>query len=342
MLSSAAPAAPAAPAVSVLMPIWNVAPYVRAAVRSIVEQSLADWELIVVDDCSDDGSDYLVEAFDDPRIRLMRQQCHGGIVAALNRAAREARGGYLARMDGDDLSHRHRLQRQLAFMQAHPELDLSGTDLCMIDAADAPIVRLRFPVEHGQLQRLLRIRPCLHHGTWMLKRSAFDTLRGYRFDTSEDFDFLTRMDTAGMRFGTLPEALYSFRKHAGNTDMRKGAGLQQAKTHLYVKHLYRKRRRGLPEAHDDAALAGFLRSTEWMQRLHHAASGIVRKSQRRFPNNHVRWAGYALGCVLSPYVAYRFFLTIRQRFADAKVRYEPLHPLGGTGGGGGAGGGQRN
>ena len=318
-----------APAVSILMPVWNVASYVRAAVRSVVEQSLADWELIVVDDCSDDGSDHLVAAFDDPRIRLLRQQRHGGIVAALNRAAGAARGDYLARMDGDDLMHRHRLHRQLAFLRAHPELDLIGTDCFLIDAADSPIVRLRYPEEHAQLQRLLRIRTCLHHGTWMLKRSAFDKLGGYRFDVAQDYDFLTRMDTAGMRFGNLPQALYSYRKHADNTEVRKGASLRQIKLHIYIQKLYRRRRRGLPEAHDAAALARFLRSTELMQRLHHAASGILRTSHLRFADNSaLRWTGHALASVLSPYAAYRFFLGVRHRLCRARVRTEPVSGYG--------------
>ena len=325
------------PKVSIIMPIWNVAAYVQAAVRSILEQSLADWELIVVDDHSEDGSDWLVEAFGDPRIRLLRQTCHAGIVAALNRAASEARADYIARMDGDDVSHPDRLQRQLAFMHAHPGLDLVGTDCLTIDEAGAPVARVRYPVHHAQLQRVLRSSPCLHHGTWMLKRAAFVRLGGYRFDHAEDYDFLTRADTAGLRLGNLAETLYSYREHADNTEMRKGDGLRQIRTHIHIQKLYRRRRRGLPESGDDGTSAGLATGTPLMgltgltglmEWLHHAAFRIVRKSHRAFPKSPLRFAGYAVGCVLSPYVAYRLFSGLRQRMAPVRVRFEPVSRAG--------------
>ena len=306
------------------MPVWNEARYVEAAVRSVLNQSCPDWELIVVDDQSDDGSDRLVEAFGDPRIRLLRQPRHGGIVAALNRAAQAARGDYLARMDGDDLSHADRLQRQLAFMRADPTLDLTGTDCLVIDEGDSIVARMHFPEHHAQLQRILRLRPCLHHGTWMLKRSAFAKLGGYRFEAAEDYDFLTRADTARLRFGNLPEALYGWRKHGDNTEVRKGTGLQQVKTHIYIQKLYRRRRRGLPEAHDDAAFARTLRSTLFMVWLHHTGFRIVRTGLRLFPNTALRWSGYVAGSLLSPYIAYRLLLAVRHRLSRTRIRTEPV------------------
>ena len=315
---------PANPLVSILMPVWNVAPYVEAAVQSVLDQSWTAWELIVVDDHSNDGSDRLVEAFEDPRIRLLRQPRHCGIVAALNRAAGEARGEYLARMDGDDISHHDRLQRQLAFMRAHPSLDLIGTDCLVIDETDSIVARMHFPERHTQLQRVLRHRPCLHHGTWMLRKSAFAKLGGYRFDAAEDYDFLTRADTAKLRFGNLSEPLYSWRKHGGNTEVRKGTGLRQVKTHIYIQKLYRRRRRGLPEAHDALAFAHTLRSSPLMVWLHHAGFRVVRKGLQTFPKSTLRWTGYVIASLLSPYIAYRLLLGIRHRLSRTRIRTEPV------------------
>ena len=312
-----------APAVSVIMPIRNVAPWVEGAVRSIVDQSLTDWEMIVVDDGSDDGSGGLVEAIRDPRIRSLRQPRHGGICAALNRAAREARGGYLARMDGDDVSHPHRLLRQLEFMRRHPEVDLAGTDYLVIDREDRPVARMRFPADHRRLQRMLPIGPCLKHGTWMFRKEVFEKLRGYRFDTAEDYDFLTRADTAGLRFGNLPEVLYSYRQYEGNVISTRGAGLRQIKTLIYIQRLYRRRRRGLPESHEDRRLARCQKTTRLMERLHHLASRIASTSAAVFARHRgLRYAGYAVASVLSPYVGYQFFLSVRRRIGDKGTRAE--------------------
>ncbi len=183
------------------------------------------------------------------------------------------------------------------------------------------MTRVRQPERHGQLQAVLRNGPSLRHGTWMFKRAVFEKLRGYRFDLSEDYDFLTRMDTAGLRFGNLPEALYGYRSHQDSTELRKGAGLRSIKSHIYVRKQYRRRQRGLPESHDEQAWERASRSTKLMEWLDHAGSRWLHRS-RMVPNRWLRWAGYAVGCAASPYVAFRLYEATRQRFADASVRFE--------------------
>ena len=106
--------------VSVVMPVYNQEKYVSAAVESILNQTFTDFELIVVDDGSTDGTGKILEQVTDARVRVVRGS-HAGFLVALERAVRESRGRWVARMDSDDICHPQRLQRQLEFLQAHPE-----------------------------------------------------------------------------------------------------------------------------------------------------------------------------------------------------------------------------
>ncbi|MFD1958687.1 glycosyltransferase family 2 protein [Novosphingobium panipatense] len=115
------------PRVSVLLPCYNGAAYLEEAVRSILLQTFADFELIVVDDGSTDATADILARMGrrDPRLRVVRQP-NGGIVAALNTAIAHARGEYIARMDADDVSFPERFAFQVAWLDAHPATVLVG------------------------------------------------------------------------------------------------------------------------------------------------------------------------------------------------------------------------
>lgn len=106
--------------ISVIMPVFNQETYVADAIRCILDQSHQDFEFIIVDDGSTDRTVEVIDRFDDPRIRLIRAD-HEGYLSALKRATRAAQGRWLARMDSDDLCLRDRLEKQLRFLEAHPE-----------------------------------------------------------------------------------------------------------------------------------------------------------------------------------------------------------------------------
>src|SRR5215510_6043019 len=106
-------------AVSVLMPAYNAERFIRSSVRSVLSQTFTDFELIVVDDHSTDATPELLRSFSDHRLRVIRMEHNLGVVGAINRAAREARGRYIARMDADDISMPTRLAKQKAFLDAN-------------------------------------------------------------------------------------------------------------------------------------------------------------------------------------------------------------------------------
>ena len=113
--------------VSVVIPAHNVAPYIEQALRSILPQSLWDFEILLVDDGSTDDTAAIVAGMTDPRIRLIQQQ-KTGIVGALNHGLDLAMGSLIARLDGDDVMTPGRLAAQVAFLESHPEALACGTD----------------------------------------------------------------------------------------------------------------------------------------------------------------------------------------------------------------------
>jgi glycosyltransferase involved in cell wall biosynthesis len=116
------------PLVSVVMSMRNSATTIEVAIRSILAQTFTDWELILIDDGSVDGSFELANAIPDPRIRTIRHSSSKGVATRLNEAARLARGRFIARMDADDVSYPGRLAAQVSMLEADPTIDLLGSD----------------------------------------------------------------------------------------------------------------------------------------------------------------------------------------------------------------------
>lgn len=154
------------------MPVHNAMPFVDAAVASILSQSFGDFELVIGDDGSDDGSTDRLRywAGQDPRIRLMRRAAPCGPAASSNWVARAARAALVARMDGDDIAHPERLARQVAIMDTDPGVVLTGSVWVGIDSEGR---KVRAP-DHASLLHPARFNAPFAHGSVMMRRSAFD------------------------------------------------------------------------------------------------------------------------------------------------------------------------
>lgn len=208
------------PAISVVMPVYNARPYLAEAVESVLGQTCGDFELLLIDDGSTDGSREDIEGFKDRRVRLFLRE-HAGLINVLNFGLAEARAPVIARMDSDDVSLPERFERQLAFLRAHPEVVVLGTRVRFIDAEGRPI-RDPFapPEEHEDLVRAL-VDPLaanpIFHPSAMFRREAALACGGYRtpFVVCEDWDFWVRIARLG-RLHVLPEVLLLLRKHGQN------------------------------------------------------------------------------------------------------------------------------
>ena len=210
------------PAISILMPVHNGAEWLAEAIASIHAQDFADFEFLIVDDGSDDGTAAMLSSFaaDDRRIRLLHQAPQG-IVAALNNAIAAARAPYLARLDADDSARPDRLGKQFAFMQAHPEIGLLGTFAERIDAAGNIVGRLAPPTEPARLAQVLgRTNPFVHSSV-MMRAALVRRIGGYRaaFRAAEDYDLWLRMAEAG-GIANLADYLTQYRRHDSNLSRR--------------------------------------------------------------------------------------------------------------------------
>ena len=198
------------PRVSVLLPVRNGAPFLREALESVLTQTLAEFELLVVDDGSTDETPEILASVGDERLRVLRQD-RLGLVPALNRAVAEARAPLLARMDADDVSLPDRLERQVAYLDARPEVALVAAGVETSGGA-----RIVLPDDDAALRRRLLLRNPFAHGAVAVRAEALAQAGGYRADygANEDYDLWRRI-ARGWRLGAVPEILYRYREHPG-------------------------------------------------------------------------------------------------------------------------------
>jgi glycosyltransferase involved in cell wall biosynthesis len=182
------------PAVSVLMAVHNGAPWVQEAVKSVLEQTLADLELIVIDDGSTDATADLLAAARDDRLRVERQP-RMGLTRSLMRALTLARAPLVARLDADDLALPERLARQRDFLDAHPEIGLLGAGCREVDATGRDLALIRPPEDDRAIRRALIRRNPFVHSSVVMRRALVEEAGGYdpTFEVAQDYDLWMRM-----------------------------------------------------------------------------------------------------------------------------------------------------
>lgn len=204
------------PLVSVLLPVHNGMPFLQESVESIRSQTLAQFELIVLDDGSTDDSPRYLASVADPRLRVERLE-KGGLVTALNHGLRTARASFVARIDADDVAYPDRLRLQYEYLERNPDCVALGTQCRRIDASSNPAFEgryARFPVSTSAIRWEALFRSPILHPSSMFRREAVLELGGYRseFDVSEDYDLWTRLTARG-RLANLAETLLHYRMH---------------------------------------------------------------------------------------------------------------------------------
>ncbi len=231
------------PAASVLMPVYNGARFLPEAIDSILGQTFADFEFMIVDDGSTDATPAILAdyASRNPQIRVLRQ-ANAGIVAALNRGLAECRAPLVARMDADDVSLPTRLERQVAFLAGHPTVAVVGTAFQFISETGSAGPDVRHPLGHAAITRGLRHENCLAHPTVMMRRDIILAIGGYRefLRHAEDYDVWTRV-AERQELANLPERLLRYRVHGGQVSW--AVAEAQVLGTLAVQGLARARRR---------------------------------------------------------------------------------------------------
>lgn len=203
------------PQVSVIMPVRDAGAWVTEAIASLAAQTFADFELLVIDDGSDDATRAILDttAPGDRRTRVIRTE-RLGLVAALNRGLAEARAPLLARLDADDRALPERLAAQVGYLAQHAEVGLVGSWAQRIDAQGSVTGRLTPETGSDELARILVSRNPFIHSSIMLRAELARRLGGYRpaFAGAEDYDLWLRIAETS-RLANLPEVLVQYRRH---------------------------------------------------------------------------------------------------------------------------------
>ncbi len=237
------------PIVSVLMPVYNAAHYVAEAVESILGQTFADFEFLIIDDGSTDRSRAILERYAarDRRIRLTGRPNTGHSVA-LNELLRVAGGELVARMDADDVALPERLARQVEYLRAHPDVVCVGSAVHMIDGAGRLVGDGHPAMDHEEIQRRALAGDCpLNHPSVLMRRAALEAIGGYRpeLQPAEDLDLWLRLGEVG-RLTSLPEVLMKYRQHpASFSEQHQRRQLERSA----VAVLDACHRRGIPPVH---------------------------------------------------------------------------------------------
>jgi glycosyltransferase involved in cell wall biosynthesis len=230
--------------VSLLLPCRDAESFLGECIESIRAQTLTDFEVLAVDDRSVDKTAGILAgwAAEDPRVTVLRSEGRG-LVDALSTAAAAARAPLLARMDADDAALPERLERQVAFMAAHPELAACGTGVELFPGDQVGEGYRRYADwlngvrEPHELLRDLLVECPVAHPTLMIRASAFRALGGYRDPGwPEDYDLVLRLHVAGMRAANMPDRLLRWRvrdgRHSLSSDRYASEAFRRCKVHF--------------------------------------------------------------------------------------------------------------
>lgn len=264
------------PLVSVLMPVYNTERYVARAIESMLQQTLTQFELLILDDGSTDGSLQILQAYtaQDKRIRLTSRE-NQGIPRSRNQLLQQAQAEWIAPMDSDDIARPDRLARQVAFLQQHPEVACVGSAYQLIDAQGRLLLtRFGVPETNAEIQQsLLAGLGGIHQPCAMFRRSLALAVGGYdeTMPVCEDLDLWLRLGEVG-ELANLPEPLLQYRLHRRSiTEQRQALELEQS-------------RRACEQAWQRRQISGrFEASGEWRPTRERA-------SQHRFALQYGWWA----------------------------------------------------
>lgn len=205
------------PKVTVLMPVYNGEKHLSEAIDSILQQTFTDFDFLIIDDGSNDQSVSIIERYKDKRILLLRNNRNRGLVETLNKGLDIAKGQYIARMDCDDISYPERLQKQVDFMDKHPDIGVCGTWAELFGEKHGEV--WKYPINHDEIKCSLIFNSVLVHPSVIIRKSIF---RGYNlyydptYIYAEDFELWQRC-TQRFLVANIPEVLLKYRITSSST-----------------------------------------------------------------------------------------------------------------------------
>jgi glycosyltransferase involved in cell wall biosynthesis len=214
------------PAASVVFPVFNALKYLEKAVDSVLGQSFTDFEVLLLDDGSNDGSSEILDRYQaaDSRCRVHRWP-NKGLIATLNEGIQLARADILIRMDSDDICMPDRFARQMQYLNENPDCVAVGSRILLIDSEDMPITIMGNKFTHEEIDstNIAGVDASLFHPAVTFRKFAVEQAGGYRpeYPSAEDFDLFLRLAEIG-RLANLPEVLLKYRQHLSSIGYRQG------------------------------------------------------------------------------------------------------------------------
>lgn len=198
--------------ITVLMPAFNAEKYIGAAIASVLRQSFTDFELLIVNDGSTDGTESVIRSFNDERIVLIGR-ANGGVAAALNTGLEKARGEFIARFDADDICYSDRLMQQYQFLQSHPDYVLTGSDVDYITEQGEFLFHHHcFAYTHHDITEKLHFYCPFIHAAVMYRKKPVMELGGYNLMAHNFEDYLLWTQLIGKgKVNNLPQSLIKVR-----------------------------------------------------------------------------------------------------------------------------------
>ena len=208
--------------ITVLMSVYNDELYLEAAIESILNQTYQDFEFLIFDDASSDMSLEILQRYaeKDPRIKLVVNQVNRGLGFNLAQGVRLAQSPWIARMDADDVAFSNRLELQVKYVQANPDVAIVGGCAIDIDKDGKFVSERRVPSQNQQIQKLIWTNPFIH-GTVLFHKDSITKVGSYSTSLAkrQDYDLWFRCAQAGFKFANLPQPLIKYR-FTGNTLQR--------------------------------------------------------------------------------------------------------------------------
>ena len=182
------------PAITVFMPVYNGANFLREAIESVLHQTFKNFELLIVDDGSIDNSLEIIKSFNDDRLRILENPENKGLIFSRNLGIREAHGKYLAILDCDDIALTDRLQIQYDYLESNPKIAVCGGHAIIIDEYGKEKEFFQVPLTHKNMGILMLFRNTIVNSTAMIRVDILKEIGGYlNYEIGEDFDLFLRI-----------------------------------------------------------------------------------------------------------------------------------------------------
>ncbi len=209
------------PMVSVIMPVYNTAPFLKEAIESVLTQSFSDYEFLIIDDASTDGSLDIIKNFKDERIKIILNENNLGIIATRNKGLELAKGKYIAKMDSDDVSLPSRFEKQVDFLEKHPEVAIVASKLSLINENGIDKGYWHEDIHATSAEEIKRTMPvinCVGQSTVMM-RADIVKKTGYNknYKYNEDWGLWLDVLNAGYQIAKLDEVLVRYRVHSNSS-----------------------------------------------------------------------------------------------------------------------------